>query len=68
MRHCHWSPSFISIHSPLAGRDDNMMEAYEELDISIHSPLAGRDNPYDAMGVKDYLISIHSPLAGRDLT
>ena len=34
----------ISIHSPLAGRDDNAeVKITGTLVISIHSPLAGRD-------------------------
>ena len=39
-----WQNSGISIHSPLAGRDDfNAREVDGQLVISIHSPLAGRD-------------------------
>ena len=53
---------------PSRGETNLVAEENAKVYISIHSPLAGRDNPYDAMGVKDYLISIHSPLAGRDLT
>ena len=57
---------YISIHSPLAGRD-NRREPYEiQPDISIHSPLAGRDETLVNRFVV-VLISIHSPLAGRDV-
>ena len=33
----------ISIHAPLAGRDDRFPNAEELTNISIHAPLAGRD-------------------------
>ena len=35
--------SGISIHAPLAGRDDNMRIPLGRQGISIHAPLAGRD-------------------------
>ena len=57
----------ISIHAPLAGRDDDP-QAYEQMvAISIHAPLAGRDPEYVFKSFDDFVISIHAPLAGRDL-
>ena len=57
----------ISIHSPLAGRDDWIgLPPDEDMDISIHSPLAGRDMGVSADDPEAVPISIHSPLAGRD--
>ena len=35
--------ALISIHSPLAGRDVEVVTPPALFDISIHSPLAGRD-------------------------
>ena len=57
---------WISIHPPLAGRDDYQLEELYPQLISIHPPLAGRD--FDAFkSDADGRISIHPPLAGRDL-
>ena len=56
---------FISIHPPLAGRDDTASLVEILRDISIHPPLAGRDLDYLVV-VFETLISIHPPLAGRD--
>ena len=56
----------ISIHSPLAGRDEQGGELLAVTDISIHSPLAGRDAAVHGHAQLLRDISIHSPLAGRD--
>ena len=56
----------ISIHSPHAGRDGDLIpQPVGLVDISIHSPHAGRDNR-DQRPREEYEISIHSPHAGRD--
>ena len=57
----------ISIHAPLAGRDEKEFECYVcHKTISIHAPLAGRDQAYTHTGESQF-ISIHAPLAGRDV-
>ena len=56
----------ISIHSPLAGRDNNRSLLSYDIGISIHSPLAGRDLALTEGMRREHAISIHSPLAGRD--
>ena len=56
----------ISIHSPLAGRDEAIQNNTVVMQISIHSPLAGRDPTSANSKTKVWPISIHSPLAGRD--
>ena len=58
----------ISIHAPLAGRDDGRIVLSDTINgISIHAPLAGRD-PDDLQKIEESkTISIHAPLAGRDL-
>ena len=56
----------ISIHAPLAGRDNEYSEyAFGLLPISIHAPLAGRD-VLELLKGRFFIISIHAPLAGRD--
>ena len=57
----------ISIHAPLAGRDDGKIspEQYRDF-ISIHAPLAGRDLVLQLRHRLARVISIHAPLAGRD--
>ena len=60
-------PSLISIHPPLAGRDDLLRDLRAEAGISIHPPLAGRD-AFTQKVIPFGLISIHPPLAGRDIT
>ena len=57
----------ISIHSPLAGRDDYQSPLSIPRKISIHSPLAGRDGD-GLQWLLAHIISIHSPLAGRDVS
>ena len=67
MVYCFCGFWWISIHSPLAGRDVKPRVIMLENVISIHSPLAGRDASKPVRYI--FLdISIHSPLAGRDLT
>ena len=56
----------ISIHPPLAGRDEASGNDALFDGISIHPPLAGRDL-VRAETERDVLISIHPPLAGRDV-
>ena len=56
----------ISIHPPLAGRDQPFLIIYIRYLISIHPPLAGRDG-YRISAFNVIQISIHPPLAGRDL-
>ena len=41
--HCGLDKERISIHAPLAGRDENKMTERMTQKISIHAPLAGRD-------------------------
>ena len=36
--------NYISIHTPLAGRDNVVAALFENGGISIHTPLAGRDS------------------------
>ena len=55
----------ISIHPPLAGRDQPFLIIYIRYLISIHPPLAGRDRRAGRRD-RDVHISIHPPLAGRD--
>ena len=55
----------ISIHPPLAGRDDTFPACCRRHGISIHPPLAGRDR-CGPPGIWARQISIHPPLAGRD--
>ena len=56
----------ISIHAPLAGRDQvGAGPADAGAGIPIHAPLAGRDLVSGADGIV-LGISIHAPLAGRD--
>ena len=67
-RSCRRLPSTqpaISIHAPLAGRDDRILAALTCIAISIHAPLAGRDDRILA-ALTCIAISIHAPLAGRD--
>ena len=56
---------FISIRSPLAGRDARVLAGQAVVLISIRSPLAGRDY-FIFICSMDQDISIRSPLAGRD--
>ena len=53
----------ISIHSPLAGRDNNRSLLSYDIGISIHSPLAGRDPDRDQHTVQQSLY--FNPLAPR---
>ena len=55
----------ISIHPPLAGRDEDELYHSCKRDISIHPPLAGRDKGL-LVTLRFADISIHPPLAGRD--
>ena len=55
----------ISIHPPLAGRDDVVYDVCILKPISIHPPLAGRDRCHAELQDAE-CISIHPPLAGRD--
>ena len=55
----------ISIHTALAGCDNNGIDDSEEEEISIHTALAGCDGG-DTYGNKELLISIHTALAGCD--
>ena len=57
----------ISIHPPLAGRDETRGSPPANAEISIHPPLAGRDG-HVRHGPGGRNISIHPPLAGRDLS
>ncbi len=57
----------ISIHAPLAGRDDTPLFRFTVGSISIHAPLAGRDSTSNLPRATTP-ISIHAPLAGRDKT
>ena len=55
----------ISIHTPLAGSDVDMLDINDIHVISIHTPLAGSD--VDMLDINDiHVISIHTPLAGSD--
>ena len=55
----------ISIHPPLAGRDESIRLQLPDFPISIHPPLAGRDEA--EVRLRERVgISIHPPLAGRD--
>ena len=56
----------ISIHAPLAGRDNIPAAAGSGQPISIHAPLAGRDRLEALPDAAQRRISIHAPLAGRD--
>ena len=57
----------ISIHAPLAGRDDGVqVSTLLPTGISIHAPLAGRDAWQLRIAPLCNGISIHAPLAGRD--
>ena len=56
----------ISIHTTLAGGDQEMGLLYDLCIISIHTTLAGGDDATDDSGVV-YVISIHTTLAGGDL-
>ena len=56
----------ISIHAPLAGRDQLVESVCIGKIISIHAPLAGRDREPEKSQVTIPGISIHAPLAGRD--
>ena len=61
------SPCSVSIHAPLAGRDQLLGQAGIFGDsVSIHAPLAGRDNRLQGDELRSVLVSIHAPLAGRD--
>ena len=64
--HVHHKRQLISIHAPLAGRDEVLEELRPTFGISIHAPLAGRDEDWITLEGSD-VISIHAPLAGRDL-
>ena len=57
----------ISIHTPLAGSDDEHRGEQTLPTISIHTPLAGSDDTRPDAGMVR-VISIHTPLAGSDLT
>ena len=57
--------SFISTHTPLAGRDRFVCNFSYLFKISTHTPLAGRDTPYPLSFISR-IISTHTPLAGRD--
>ena len=58
-------PLTISIHTPLAGSDDDLNVIRERCKISIHTPLAGSDAIRKIVS-KMQVISIHTPLAGSD--
>ena len=58
--------NIISIHPPLAGRDDTCRPLHNSRRISIHPPLAGRDSRRN-LRCRRMGISIHPPLAGRDV-
>ena len=62
----HLPPAAISIHAPLAGRDNSTVTRWLDRAISIHAPLAGRDDPAALAAKATTAISIHAPLAGRD--
>ena len=65
-RHCSTSAAGrISIHAPLAGRDQVCRSGRKLYHISIHAPLAGRDCIF-SQEFDNIVISIHAPLAGRD--
>ncbi len=55
----------ISNHSPLAGRDLDVVGSVLWGYISTHTPLAGRDAMFSA-AIYAGCISTHTPLAGRD--
>ena len=55
----------ISIHAPLVGGDDLVIDIFQHIQISIHAPLVGGDGtPMTA--VAGIGISIHAPLVGGD--
>ncbi len=57
--------TFISTHTPLAGRDRLGTVSVRDIWISTHTPLAGRDiNRFFSLNL--LMISTHTPLAGRD--
>ena len=57
--------SYISTHTPHAGRDDGLLEWVTNCSISTHTPHAGRDLCSKSM--QFFLrISTHTPHAGRD--
>ena len=57
---------FISIHAPLAGRDQDAADtALETQNFDPRAPCGARLNLY-AQDTSQIYISIHAPLAGRD--
>ena len=55
----------ISIHPPLAGRDDGRLIEFRDSLFQSTRPLRG-GTLHAVTKVKHHLISIHPPLAGRD--
>ena len=58
----------ISIHAPLAGRDDVPGWARGTVKISIHAPLAGRDRMRVHFGHKRSVFQSTRPLRGATFT
>ena len=54
----------ISIHAPLAGRDEDDMVRYNTIEISIHAPLAGRDDSGSLRTNNGALFQSTRPLRG----
>ncbi len=55
----------ISIHAPLAGRDDSCQSWYNKFMISIHAPLAGRDPTRWSISSKAAYFNPRAPRGAR---
>ena len=51
----------ISTHTPLAGRDDIILNGVYDAEISTHTPLAGRDPCPLAFGIRIINFYSHAP-------
>ena len=56
----------ISTHTPLTGRDIDVMVELSQQRISTHTPLTGRDEQKMQLLLNE-IISTHTPLTGRDI-
>ena len=64
-RQFHGRPYPISIHTPLAGSDRQILRSSTSCGISIHTPLAGSDRASSRFEVRRAYFNPHSPCGER---